>query len=115
MSLYGYSDDQSAQLLSVIGVAQTIGMIFLGWAGDQPWLNVIKVYAGCLGGNLKSQFFFKTFFKNYFFLFFSLWCVCYFNANFHNKLLCTVGTRNYIWFNIRKFFLIYTNYFSTFS
>lgn len=51
MTFHGYTDDQSAQLLSVIGVAQTIGMIFLGWAGDQPWLNVTKVYAACLAGN----------------------------------------------------------------
>lgn len=51
MTFYEYTDDESARLLSVIGVAQTIGMIFLGWAGDQPWLNVTKVYAGCLAGN----------------------------------------------------------------
>ncbi|XP_049871892.1 uncharacterized protein LOC126370850 [Pectinophora gossypiella] len=32
----------------VIGVASSIGIVALGWAGDQPWMNVIKSYAACL-------------------------------------------------------------------
>ncbi|XP_057332650.1 uncharacterized protein LOC130672237 [Microplitis mediator] len=44
----GYSEADGANLLSVIGITNTIGMIGLGWAGDQPWMNVSKTYAGCL-------------------------------------------------------------------
>uniref|UniRef100_A0A8D8QSV8 Monocarboxylate transporter 12 n=1 Tax=Cacopsylla melanoneura TaxID=428564 RepID=A0A8D8QSV8_9HEMI len=44
----GMSDTQASSLLSCIGVLNTIGMIILGWAGDQPWMNVTKTYAGCL-------------------------------------------------------------------
>ncbi|XP_026679386.1 uncharacterized protein LOC103509204 [Diaphorina citri] len=44
----GMSDTQASSLLSCIGVLNTIGMIVLGWAGDQPWMNVTKMYAACL-------------------------------------------------------------------
>lgn len=48
MLSHGYSEEASASLISVIGVAQTFGMISLGYIGDQPWLNVPKTYAICL-------------------------------------------------------------------
>lgn len=35
-------------MISIIGVASSIGIVALGWAGDQPWVNVTKTYAGCL-------------------------------------------------------------------
>lgn len=44
----GYSESDGANLLSIIGITNTIGMIGLGWAGDQPWMNVSKTYAWCL-------------------------------------------------------------------
>lgn len=44
----GYSESDGANLLSIIGITNTIGMIGLGWAGDQPWMNVSKTYACCL-------------------------------------------------------------------
>ncbi|XP_020292517.1 monocarboxylate transporter 14-like isoform X2 [Pseudomyrmex gracilis] len=44
----GYSEADAANLLSIIGITNTIGMIVLGWAGDQPWMNVDKTYAWCL-------------------------------------------------------------------
>ncbi|XP_075979575.1 monocarboxylate transporter 9-like [Anticarsia gemmatalis] len=37
-----------AMMISVIGVASSIGIVALGWAGDQPWINVTKTYALCL-------------------------------------------------------------------
>ncbi|KAF7989933.1 hypothetical protein HCN44_008607 [Aphidius gifuensis] len=43
-----YDETDGAQLLSIIGITNTIGMIGLGWAGDQPWMNVSKTYTGCL-------------------------------------------------------------------
>lgn len=46
----GYVEDDSAFVISVIGVSQTIGMITLGYIGDKPWLNVPKTYACCLVG-----------------------------------------------------------------
>ncbi|XP_015182439.1 PREDICTED: uncharacterized protein LOC107069546 [Polistes dominula] len=44
----GYAETDGANLLSIIGITNTIGMIGLGWAGDQPWMNVSKTYACCL-------------------------------------------------------------------
>ncbi|XP_043266520.1 uncharacterized protein [Venturia canescens] len=44
----GYSESDGANLLSIIGITNTIGMIGLGWAGDQPWMNVSKTYTWCL-------------------------------------------------------------------
>lgn len=35
-------------MICIIGVASSIGIVALGWAGDQPWVNVIKTYAICL-------------------------------------------------------------------
>lgn len=52
MLSYGYKEDDAALLISVIGAFNTIGMISLGWVGDQPWLNVPKTYAVCLVGKL---------------------------------------------------------------
>ncbi|KAJ0175324.1 hypothetical protein K1T71_009465 [Dendrolimus kikuchii] len=37
-----------AIMISIIGVASSIGIVALGWAGDQPWINVTKTYAICL-------------------------------------------------------------------
>ncbi|KOC60126.1 Monocarboxylate transporter 14 [Habropoda laboriosa] len=43
-----YTESDAANLLSIIGITNTIGMIGLGWAGDQPWMNVSKTYTWCL-------------------------------------------------------------------
>ncbi|XP_067005965.2 monocarboxylate transporter 14 [Anabrus simplex] len=48
MSLYNFTEAESSLMLSVIGISSTIGMVGLGWAGDQPWMNVTKSYAVCL-------------------------------------------------------------------
>lgn len=53
MKSKGYVDDDSAFVISVIGVSQTIGMLGLGYIGDKPWLNVPKTYACCLVGELQ--------------------------------------------------------------
>ncbi|CAF4861441.1 unnamed protein product [Pieris macdunnoughi] len=37
-----------ALMISVIGIASGFGIVALGWAGDQPWINVTKAYATCL-------------------------------------------------------------------
>ncbi|KAJ9587826.1 hypothetical protein L9F63_018750 [Diploptera punctata] len=41
----GYTEQEASTLLSVIGFTNFVGMIFLGWAGDQPWMNITKSYA----------------------------------------------------------------------
>ncbi|KAL0278499.1 UNVERIFIED_CONTAM: hypothetical protein PYX00_000310 [Menopon gallinae] len=43
-----YTEVEASHLLSIIGVTNCIGMVALGWAGDQPWVNVMKTYAACL-------------------------------------------------------------------
>lgn len=45
---HGFTENDASLILSVIGITNTIGMIGLGWAGDQPWMNVTKTYAVCL-------------------------------------------------------------------
>ncbi len=57
MLKFGYTEEQAANLISVIGVFNTFGMIFLGWTGDQPWLNIPKTYAICLVGEFRIIFF----------------------------------------------------------
>lgn len=44
----GYTESQASELLGVIGVANTCGMLGLGFVGDNPRLNVTKTYALCL-------------------------------------------------------------------
>nr|CAI5858326.1 unnamed protein product [Callosobruchus analis] len=46
MKTLGYADSQASIVLSTIGLLNTIGMVFLGWAGDR--LNIAKTYALCL-------------------------------------------------------------------
>lgn len=51
-----YVEDDSAYVISLIGVSQTIGVIGLGYIGDKPWLNIPKTYACCLMGKILLLF-----------------------------------------------------------
>ncbi|XP_075973919.1 monocarboxylate transporter 14-like [Anticarsia gemmatalis] len=44
----GYSEDDSAGVLSLIGITNTIGMVGLGWIGDFPGVSIGGLYAVCL-------------------------------------------------------------------
>ncbi|XP_038212152.1 monocarboxylate transporter 9-like [Zerene cesonia] len=44
----GYSDDDGAVMLSLIGITNTIGMVGLGWIGDFPSVSIGNLYAACL-------------------------------------------------------------------
>ncbi|XP_056642871.1 monocarboxylate transporter 12-like [Diorhabda sublineata] len=48
MTKHGYTNEDASLTISNIGITNTIGMIALGWAGDQPWMNITKTYAICL-------------------------------------------------------------------
>lgn len=48
MLRYKYTNQQVSFTISNIGVTNTIGMVLLGWAGDQQWMNITKTYAVCL-------------------------------------------------------------------
>ncbi|KAL1497871.1 hypothetical protein ABEB36_008758 [Hypothenemus hampei] len=48
MLAHQYTTKDASFTLSNIGIANTIGMVFLGWAGDRPWMNITKTYAVCL-------------------------------------------------------------------
>ncbi|XP_039953109.1 uncharacterized protein LOC126756311 [Bactrocera neohumeralis] len=48
MKLHGYETADSAQMISAIGIAQTIGMIGLGYVGDRSWMNVNVCYSACM-------------------------------------------------------------------
>ncbi|XP_075165479.1 chaski [Haematobia irritans] len=48
MKTYDYDAVESAKMISAIGVAQTIGMIGLGYVGDCSWMNVNVCYSGCM-------------------------------------------------------------------
>ncbi|KAG5876022.1 hypothetical protein JTB14_009811 [Gonioctena quinquepunctata] len=45
MSKFDYTNEDASFTISNIGITNTIGMIVLGWAGDQPWMNITKTYA----------------------------------------------------------------------
>ncbi|KAB0793466.1 hypothetical protein PPYR_13086 [Photinus pyralis] len=45
LTRHGYTEAEASGVISVIGVTNTIGMIALGWAADQPWMHVSKTYA----------------------------------------------------------------------
>lgn len=44
----GYTEQEASHLISIIGVTNCLGMVGLGWAGDQPWMSVTKTYSVCL-------------------------------------------------------------------
>lgn len=48
MLMYNFTEQDGANLISIIGITNTLGMVGLGWLGDQPWVNVCKTYAVCL-------------------------------------------------------------------
>lgn len=48
LTKHGYTESEGSFIISVIGITNTIGMIGLGWAGDQPWLHITKTYSVCL-------------------------------------------------------------------
>lgn len=43
-----FTSTQAGMFLSVIGVANTIGRIILGYISDKPWVNRLYVYIACL-------------------------------------------------------------------
>ncbi|XP_023024407.2 monocarboxylate transporter 9 [Leptinotarsa decemlineata] len=45
MLKFEYTDEDASFTIANIGITNTIGMIVLGWAGDQPWMNITKTYA----------------------------------------------------------------------
>ncbi|RLU17786.1 hypothetical protein DMN91_010023 [Ooceraea biroi] len=64
----GYAESDAANLLSIIGITNTIGMIVLGWAGDQPWMNVSKTYTWCLIACGGATMLMSTFTHHYLYL-----------------------------------------------
>ncbi|XP_043289231.1 uncharacterized protein [Venturia canescens] len=44
----GFSETDASILISVIGIMNMTGEIFLGWAGDRAWVNASLVYAVCM-------------------------------------------------------------------
>ncbi|XP_028173025.1 monocarboxylate transporter 14-like [Ostrinia furnacalis] len=44
----GYTEDDGAFMLSLIGITNTIGMVGLGWIGDFPKVSIGNLYAVCL-------------------------------------------------------------------
>ncbi|XP_030763158.1 monocarboxylate transporter 14-like [Sitophilus oryzae] len=48
MLKHHYTMEDASFTISNIGIANTIGMVFLGWAGDRSWMNITKTYAVCL-------------------------------------------------------------------
>lgn len=44
----GINKEQASYLLAVIGIANTVGRIILGYLADKPWVNRLLVYNVCL-------------------------------------------------------------------
>lgn len=55
------SKTDASYLISIIGIANTVGRIILGYIADKPWVNRLMVYNACLTGcgigeNLVARF-----------------------------------------------------------
>lgn len=50
MKQYNYDVNVSAVLISAVGIAQTVGMIGLGYLGDLAWMNINICYSLCMLG-----------------------------------------------------------------
>lgn len=48
MLMHGFTEQDGANMISIVGITNTIGMIVLGWLGDQSWVNVTKTYMLCM-------------------------------------------------------------------
>ncbi|KAH8253372.1 hypothetical protein KR032_005157 [Drosophila birchii] len=48
MKQYNYDVSVSAVLISAVGIAQTVGMIGLGYLGDLSWMNINICYSLCM-------------------------------------------------------------------
>lgn len=46
--LLNISNESASYLISVIGIANTVGRIILGYLADKPWVNRLWVYNVCL-------------------------------------------------------------------
>nr|XP_023024052.1 uncharacterized protein LOC111512181 [Leptinotarsa decemlineata] len=46
--IYGYSEEDSSLLISVIGIVNMVGEVILGWLGDRKWANASIIYAICM-------------------------------------------------------------------
>ncbi|XP_041978580.1 uncharacterized protein LOC121732695 [Aricia agestis] len=46
--LMGFNESQSSMLISIIGILNMFGEIFLGWVGDWECVSPSVVYAGCM-------------------------------------------------------------------
>lgn len=44
----GIPTHQSSYLLALLGIANTLGRIILGFISDKPWINRLMVYNVCL-------------------------------------------------------------------
>ncbi|XP_060660360.1 uncharacterized protein LOC132794120 [Drosophila nasuta] len=65
MKEYNYDVSVSAVLISAIGIAQTVGMIGLGYFGDRPWMNINICYSICMLVCGASVFFMPILITNY--------------------------------------------------
>ncbi|EDW46648.1 uncharacterized protein LOC6607881 [Drosophila sechellia] len=65
MKQYKYDVSQSAELISDVGIAQTVGMIGLGYLGDLPWMNINICYSLCMLVCGASVFFMPLLITNY--------------------------------------------------
>lgn len=61
MKQYNYDVGVSAVLISAIGIAQTVGMIGLGYLGDRPWMNINICYSICMLGKIFPRITLKSY------------------------------------------------------
>lgn len=47
-TMYGLTTEEASYLLAIIGIANTIGRVILGYISDKPWINRLWVYSSCL-------------------------------------------------------------------
>lgn len=87
MKQYGYEVSVSAVLISAIGIAQTVGMIGLGYLGDRSWMNINICYSICMLGKKEIKIkYVDTSNLILAYLPFSLWCLGVLYANSDHQL-----------------------------
>lgn len=111
MKQYKYDVSQSAELISDVGIAQTVGMIGLGYLGDLSWMNINICYSLCMLGECLDYVTFSIYQLNLLFIiFFSVRSVCVLHAPVDYELHGPDGHVRYFRIYVRQLLLVYAQH-----
>jgi predicted MFS family arabinose efflux permease len=93
----GITKQEASFLLSVIGIANLVGRIILGYISDKPWINRLHVYNVCLticGVGEYIIFFIEI--KLYWGIWLVLWCLKVFHYFYGMLRYLTIVMEYYV-------------------